>query len=168
MGTKAADRLVETICRAGIRRIYAVAGDSLNEVNDAVRRAGTVEWVHMRHEESGAFAASAEAQLNGIACCAGSSGPGHVHLVNGLYDAQRSNASVLAIASTCATDEFGTQYFQETEPLKLFGDCSGYCQMAATPAQLARMLPAALQYAVHRKEVAVVGLPGDVAAAEAA
>src|SRR5699024_6801459 len=102
MGTKAADRLVETICRAGIRRIYAVAGDSLNEVNDAVRRAGTVEWVHMRHEESGAFAASAEAQLNGIACCAGSSGPGHVHLVNGLYDAQRSNASVLAIASTCA------------------------------------------------------------------
>ena len=98
MGTKAADRLVETICRAGIRRIYAVAGDSLNEVNDAVRRAGTVEWVHMRHEESGAFAASAEAQLNGIACCAGSSGPGHVHLVNGLYDAQRSNASVLAIA----------------------------------------------------------------------
>ena len=168
MGTKAADRLVETICRAGIRRIYAVAGDSLNEVNDAVRRAGTVEWVHMRHEESGAFAASAEAQLNGIACCAGSSGPGHVHLVNGLYDAQRSNASVLAIASTCATDEFGTQYFQETEPLKLFGDCSGYCQMAATPAQLARMLPAALQYAAHRKEVAVVGLPGDVAAAEAA
>ncbi len=168
MGTKVADRLVETICRAGIRRIYAVAGDSLNEVNDAVRRAGTVEWVHMRHEESGAFAASAEAQLNGVACCAGSSGPGHVHLVNGLYDAQRSNAAVLAIASTCATDEFGTEYFQETDPIRLFADCSGYCQMAATPAQFARMLPAALQHAVHRQEVAVVGLPGDVAAAAAA
>lgn len=168
MGTKVADQLVETICRAGIRRIYAVAGDSLNEVNDAVRRAGTVEWVHMRHEESGAFAASAEAQLNGLACCAGSSGPGHVHLVNGLYDAQRSNAAVLAIASTCATDEFGTQYFQETDPIRLFSDCSGYNQMAATPAQFARMLPAALQYAVHRQEVAVVGLPGDVAAAASA
>lgn len=168
MGRKVADQLVETICRAGIRRIYAVAGDSLNEVNDAVRRAGTVEWVHMRHEESGAFAASAEAQLNGIACCAGSSGPGHVHLVNGLYDAQRSNAAVLAIASTCATDEFGTGYFQETDPIRLFADCSGYNQMAATPAQFARMLPAALQYAMHRKEVAVVGLPGDVAAASAA
>lgn len=168
MGIKVADQLVETICRAGIRRIYAVAGDSLNEVNDAVRRAGTVEWVHMRHEESGAFAASAEAQLNGIACCAGSSGPGHVHLVNGLYDAQSSNASVLAIASTCASDEFGTKFFQETDPIRLFDDCSGYNQLPVTPLQFARMLPAALQYALHRKEVAVIGLPGDLAAASAA
>ena len=91
MGKKVADQLVETICGAGIRHIYAVTGDSLNEVNDAVRRAGTVRWIHMRHEESGAFAAAAEAQLNGLACCAGSSGPGHVHLINGLYDAHRSN-----------------------------------------------------------------------------
>ena len=111
MGKKVADQLVETIYRAGIRHIYAVTGDSLNEVNDAVRRAGTVRWIHMRHEESGAFAAAAEAELNGIACCAGSSGPGHVHLINGLYDAHRSNCSVLAIASTCPSDQFGTGYF---------------------------------------------------------
>lgn len=87
MGKKVADQLVETIEKAGIKRIYAVTGDSLNEVNDAVRRRGTVEWVHVRHEEVGAYAAAAEAELNGIACCAGSSGPGHVHLINGLYDA---------------------------------------------------------------------------------
>lgn len=116
MGKKVADQLVETICRAGIRHIYAVTGDSLNEVNDAVRRAGTVRWVHVRHEESGAFAAAAESELNGIACCAGSSGPGHVHLINGLYDAHRSNCPVLAIASTCPSDQFGTGYFQETDP----------------------------------------------------
>ena len=164
MGKKVADQLVETIYRAGIRHIYAVTGDSLNEVNDAVRRAGTVRWIHMRHEESGAFAAAAEAELNGIACCAGSSGPGHVHLINGLYDAHRSNCSVLAIASTCPSDQFGTGYFQETNPIRLFDDCSGYNQMAVTSAQFARMLPAALQHAVHKREVAVIGLPGDVAA----
>ena len=164
MGKKVADQLVETICSAGIRHIYAVAGDSLNEVNDAVRRAGTVRWIHMRHEESGAFAAAAEAELNGLACCAGSSGPGHVHLINGLYDAHRSTCSVLAIASTCPSDQFGTGYFQETSPTRLFDDCSGYNQLAVTPAQFARMLPAALQHALHKREVAVIGLPGDVAA----
>lgn len=164
MGNKVADQFVETICRAGIRRIYAVTGDSLNEINDAVRRAGTVGWVHVRHEESGAFAAAAEAELNGIACCAGSSGPGHVHLINGLYDAHRSKAPVLALASTCPSDQFGTEYFQQTDPIRLFDDCSGYNQMACTPAQFARMLPAALQHIIHRREVAVVGLPGDVAA----
>lgn len=167
MGKKVADQLVETICLAGIKRIYAVTGDSLNEVNDAVRRAGTVGWVHMRHEESGAFAAAAEAELNGIACCAGSSGPGHVHLINGLYDANRSNCSVLAIASTCPSDEFGTGYFQETGTIRLFDDCSGYNQVAVTPQQFARMLPAALQHTIQKKEVAVVGLPGDLAAESA-
>lgn len=164
MSRKVADQLIETICRAGIKRIYAVTGDSLNEVNDAVRRAQNIEWVHVRHEETGAFAASAEAQLNGIACCAGSSGPGHVHLINGLYDAHRSGAPVLAIASTCASEEFGTEYFQQTDPLRLFSDCSGYNQLAITPMQFARMLPAALQHAIHLRQVAVVGLPGDVAA----
>lgn len=164
MGRKVSDQFVETVSKAGIRRIYAVTGDSLNEINDAVRRAGTVEWVHVRHEESGAFAAAAEAELNGIGCCAGSSGPGHVHLINGLYDAHRNNVPVLALASTCPSDEFGTKYFQETDPIRLFDDCSGYNQLAATPAQFARMLPAALQHAIHRHEVAVVGLPGDVAA----
>lgn len=165
MAKKVAEQLVETLKEAGIKRIYAVTGDSLNEVNDAVRKQKDVQWVHVRHEEVGAYAASAEAELNGIACCAGSSGPGHVHLINGLYDAQRSNVSLLAIASTCATTEFGTSYFQETNTTKLFEDCSGYNQIANTPAQFGRMLQAALQHCYHKKEVAVLGLPGDVAAA---
>ena len=167
MAKKVADQLVETLVDANVKRIYAVTGDSLNEVNDAVRRNGKLQWVHVRHEETGAYAATAEAELNGIACCAGSSGPGHVHLTNGLYEAQRSNAPVLAIASTCATHEFGTAYFQETSPLKLFADCSGYNQLASTPAQFSRMLQGALQHCTHRREVAVIGLPGDVAAANA-
>ncbi|WP_165043011.1 thiamine pyrophosphate-dependent enzyme [Dysgonomonas sp. ZJ709] len=167
MAKKVADQLVETIEKAGIKRIYAVTGDSLNEVNDSVRTHNTIKWVHVRHEEAGAYAAMAEAELNGIACCAGSSGPGHVHLINGLYDAHRSNASVLAIASTCATSEFGMSYFQETNTLKLFDDCSGYNQVATTPVQFSRMLQAALQHTVHKKEVAVIGLPGDIAAGPA-
>src|SRR5580693_4311591 len=108
MAKNVADQLVEMLVNAGIKRIYAVTGDSLNQVNDAVRREGSIQWIHVRHEEAGAYAAGTEAQLNGIACCAGSSGPGHVHLINGLYDAQRSGASVVAIASTCATREFGS------------------------------------------------------------
>src|SRR5881392_144595 len=112
MAKSVADQLVEILADAGVKRIYAVTGDSLNEVNDAVRRSGKIQWVHVRHEEAGAFAAGAEAQLNGLACCAGSSGPGHVHLINGLYDAHRAGAPVLAIASTCATKEFGSNYFQ--------------------------------------------------------
>lgn len=119
---------------AGIQRNYAVTGDSLNHVNAAVHRNGKIEWIHVRHEESAAFAAGAEAQLNGLACCAGSSGPGHVHLVNGLYDAHRSSASVLAIASAIPTKEFGTNFFQETNTVKLFDDCSCYNQMVTTPA----------------------------------
>ncbi|WP_126974025.1 thiamine pyrophosphate-dependent enzyme [Gynurincola endophyticus] len=162
MAKKIADQLVETIEKAGIKRIYSVTGDSLNEVNDAVRRNGNIDWIHVRHEETGAFAAAAEAELNGIACCAGSSGPGHVHLINGLYEAQRSNAAVLAIASTCATDEFGVGYFQETNTIKLFDDCSGYNQIATTAKQFPRMLQAALQHAYTHSEVAVLGLPGDL------
>lgn len=167
MSKKVADQLVETIYEAGIKRIYAVTGDSLNEVNDAVRRHKSIKWVHVRHEETGAFAASAEAQLNGIACCAGSSGPGHVHLINGVYDAHRSSAPVLVIASTCPSEEFGTSYFQETSTIKLFDDCSGYNQMPVTPVQFSRMLQGALQHTVHRKEVSVLGLPGDLAASKA-
>ena len=167
MGKIVADQLVETIAQAGIKRIYAVTGDSLNHVNDAVRRLGGVQWIHVRHEESGAYAAAAEAELNGIACCAGSSGPGHVHLINGLYDAHRSNAAVLAIASTCPSQEFGTSYFQETNTIRLFDDCSGYNQVAVTPSQFPRMLQQALQHALLRREVAVLGLPGDLAARQA-
>lgn len=167
MGKKIAEQLIETLVDANIKRIYAVTGDSLNHVNDAVRRNDKINWVHVRHEEVGAFAAAAEAELNGIACCAGSSGPGHIHLINGLYEAQKSGASVLAIASTCPSYEQGTSYFQETNTIKLFDDCSGYNQMATTPTQFPRMLQAALQHAIHKKEVAVLGLPGDLASAEA-
>lgn len=162
MSKNISDQLVEALVDAGIRRIYAVTGDSLNHVNAAVHRNGKIKWIHVRNEETGAFAAGAEAQLNGLACCAGSSGPGHVHLINGLYDAHRSSASVLVIASTLPTKEFGTSYFQETNTIKLFDDCSCYNQVAATPVQLPRMLQAALQHAVHNKGVAVIGLPGDI------
>ncbi len=167
MAKKVAEQLIDMLVAAGIKRIYAVTGDSLNEVNDAVRRNPHIQWIHVRNEEAGAFAASAEAQLTGLACCAGSSGPGHVHLINGLYDAHRSGASVLAIASTIATAEFGTDYFQETNTTKLFDDCSCYNQIATTPAQLPRMTQAALQHAVHRGGVAVLGLPGDITSMDA-
>ena len=162
MAKSVADQLVEMLVNAGIKRIYAVTGDSLNEVNDAVRRNGQIQWVHVRHEEAGAYAASAEAQLNGLACCAGSSGPGHVHLINGLYDAHKAGAPVIAIASTVMSTEFGSEYFQETNTIKLFDDCSCYNQIATTPAQLPRMLQAGIQHALHKKGVAVVGLPGDL------
>lgn len=162
MSKNISDQLVETLVEAGIQRVYAVTGDSLNHVNEAIHRNGKIKWIHVRNEETAAFAAGAEAQLKGLACCAGSSGPGHVHLINGLYDAHRSSASVLAIASTIPTKEFGTNYFQETNTIKLFDDCSCYNQMATTPAQFPRMLQAALQHAVHQKGVAVLGLPGDV------
>ena len=162
MSKNVSDQLVEILVEAGIQRIYAVTGDSLNHVNAAVHRNGKIKWIHVRHEETAAFAAGAEAQLNGLACCAGSSGPGHVHLINGLYDAHRSSASVLAIASTIPTKEFGTSYFQETNTIRLFDDCSCYNQVASTPEQLPRMMQAALQHAVHKHGVAVLGLPGDI------
>ena len=168
MAKSVSDQLVEMLVNAGIKRIHAVTGDSLNEVNDAVRREGSIQWIHVRHEEAGAYAAGAEAQLNGIACCAGSSGPGHVHLINGLYDAHRSGASVIAIASTVPSFEFGTDYFQETNTIKLFDDCSYYNQIATTPKQLPRMLQSAIQTALHRKGVAVIGLPGDLTKMDAA
>ena len=162
MSKNVSDQLVEILVAAGIQRIYAVTGDSLNHVNEAVHRNGKIKWIHVRNEETAAFAAGAEAQLNGLACCAGSSGPGHVHLINGLYDANRSSAPVLALASTIPTKEFGTDYFQETNIFKLFDDCSCYNQMAATPTQFPRMLQAALQHAVSKNGVAVLGLPGDI------
>lgn len=168
MAKKVADQLVDTLEKAGVRRIYAVTGDSLNEVNEAVRKNGRLRWIHVRHEETGAYAAAAEAQLTGeLACCAGSSGPGHVHLINGLYDAQRSGARVLAIASTIPSREFGTEYFQETNTIKLFDDCSYYNQVATTPEQFPRMLQGAMQAAISSCGVGVIGLPGDLAAENA-
>lgn len=148
-GKKVADQVAEMIANTGVKHIYAITGDSLNDLTDALVRDGRVKFVHMRHEESGAFAASAEAQLTGkLAACAGSSGPGHVHLINGLYDAQRSNAPVLAIASTCASAVFGTEYFQETNPTLLFSNCNVYNEMATTAAQVPHMLQAAMQEAI--------------------
>lgn len=164
MARKIAEHLVDTLAEAGVERIYAVTGDSLNEVNEAVRKNDKIQWIHVRHEETGAYAAGAEAQLTGrLGCCAGSSGPGHVHLINGLYDAHHTGAPVVAIASTITSWEFGTKFFQETHPLKLFSDCSYYNEQATTPKQFPRMLQAAIQTAITRKGVSVVGLTGDLA-----
>lgn len=158
-----ADQVVDMLADSGVKHLYAITGDSLNDLTDAIVKDGRVKFVHMRHEESGAFAASAEAQLTGkLAACAGSSGPGHVHLINGLYDAQRSNAPVLAIASTCASAMFGTEYFQETNPTLLFSNCNVYNEMATTPTQVPHMLQAAMQEAIGRGGVGIIGLPADV------
>lgn len=158
-----AQQVAAILADAGVKHLYAITGDSLNSLTDAIVNDGRVKFVHMRHEESGAFAASAEAQLTGrLAACAGSSGPGHVHLINGLYDAQRSNAPVLAIASTCASAMFGTEYFQETNPTLLFSNCNVYNEMAVTPTQVPHMLQAAMQEAIGRGGVGVIGLPADV------
>lgn len=167
MAKNVAEQLVEMLVEAGVKRVYAVTGDSLNYFNDAVRRNGKIKWIHVRNEEVGAFAAAAEAELDGLACCAGSCGPGHVHLINGLYDAHRSHVPVIAIASTIDTGQFGMDYFQETNTTRLFDDCSSYNQIATTAAQVPRMFQAAIQHAVHKKGVAVFGLPGDVAQLDA-
>ena len=162
MAKKIAEQLIDTLVKSGVERIYAVTGDSLNEVNEAVRKNDQIKWIHVRHEETGAYAAAAEAQLTGRpGCCAGSSGPGHVHLINGLYDAHRSGAPIIAIASTIPTGEFGTN------TIKLFNDCSYYNEVATTPTQFPRMLQSAIQTAVTRKGVSVIGLPGDLAKASA-
>ncbi|UKT64576.1 thiamine pyrophosphate-dependent enzyme [Pedobacter mucosus] len=167
MSKNVAEQLVEMLVEVGVKRVYAVTGDSLNYFNDAVRRNGKIKWIHVRNEEVGAFAAAAEAELDGIACCAGSCGPGHVHLINGLYDAHRSHVPVIAIASTIPTSEFGTDFFQETNTIKLFDDCSYYNQVATTAEQVPRMFQTAIQHAIHKKGVSVFGLPGDVAQLDA-
>ncbi len=163
---KVADLLVEMLYNAGVRHVYGVTGDSLNPVNDAIRRDGRIKWIHVRHEEAGAYAASMEAEMNGIGCCMGSSGPGHVHLVNGLYDANKAGNPVIAIASTIPTHKLGLDNHQETNVVKLFDDCSKYVMMANTPQQAAQGFQSAIQRALNRHGVAVVGLPGDVASAK--
>lgn len=163
---KVADQLVQMLVNAGVKRVYAITGDSLNPVNDAIRRDGRLKWIHVRHEEAGAYAASMDAELEGIGCCMGSSGPGHVHLVNGLYDANRAGNPVIAIASTIYTGKLGQDNFQETNPVKLFEDCSKYVYMASTPEQFPHVMQRAIQIAIQERGVSVVGLPGDVAAAE--
>ena len=167
MSKTVSDQLIEMLTEAGVKRVYGITGDSLNPVNDAIRRSGNLQWVHVRHEESAAYAASMDAELHGIGCCMGSSGPGHVHLINGLYDANRSGNPVIAIASTVHTEKFGTDYFQETKPQFLFSGASKYNEIASTPMQAVTMLQRAIQVATNEKGVAVLGLPGDLAAAPA-
>jgi pyruvate dehydrogenase (quinone) len=165
MARTVAENLVDTLARAGVRQIYGVVGDSLNPVTDALRRNGTIKWIDVRHEESGAYAAGAEAQLTGqLAVCAGSCGPGNLHLINGLFDAHRSMAPVLAIAAHIPSSEIGTGYFQETHPDQLFRECSHYCELISNPRQAPRVLQSAMQHAVSKRGVSVIVLPGDVAA----
>jgi pyruvate dehydrogenase (quinone) len=168
MARTVADNLVDTLVRAGVQRIYGVVGDSLNPVTDALRRSGKIQWVDVRHEETAAFAAGAEAQLTGrLAVCAGSCGPGNLHLINGLFDAHRSLAPVLAIAAHIPSSEIGTGYFQETHPDQLFRECSHYCELVSHSRQAPRVLQSALQHAVSQRGVSVIVLPGDIAALEA-
>ncbi|WP_214413018.1 pyruvate dehydrogenase [Sphaerisporangium fuscum] len=166
--TSVAEQFVQVLRQAGVRRVYGVVGDSLNPIVDAIRRAEDVDWVHVRNEEAGAFAAAAEAQLTGrLAVCAGSCGPGNTHLLQGLYDAHRTGAPVLALASHIPSPEIGTGFFQETHPERVFVDCSGYCEMISRPAQMPRVLRTAIQHAEGEGGVAVIVLPGDVAGEEA-
>src|SRR5262245_10352311 len=137
MAHSAANLIVEVLEAAGVRRIYGVVGDSLNGLTEALRHRGKIEWVHTRHEEAAAFAAGAEAQLTGqLAVCAGSCGPGNLHLINGLFDCHRSRAPVLAIAAQIPSPEIGRGYFQETHPDQLFRECSHYCELVSHPEQL--------------------------------
>ena len=159
-----ADFMAETLARAGVKRIYGVVGDSLNGFTDALRRQESIEWLHMRHEEGAAFAAGAEAHITGeLAVCAGSCGPGNLHLINGLFDCQRSGVPVLAIAAHIPSTEIGIDYFQATHPESLFKDCSHYVELVSSPALMAQVLNRAIRVAVAKRGVAVVVIPGDVA-----
>ncbi|GAB3496628.1 pyruvate dehydrogenase [Amycolatopsis cihanbeyliensis] len=159
-----AEHLVTTLRDAGVQRIYGLVGDSLNPVVDAVRRIEGIEWVHVHNEEAAAFAAGAEATLTGrLAVCAASCGPGNTHLVQGLYDAQRNGAPVLAIATHIPAHQIGTGFFQETHPERLFVECSHYCELVTGPGHAGRVLHIAMQHAIGRSGVAVLVLPGDIA-----
>lgn len=163
-----AQLFVETLALAGVKRIYGVAGDSLNGITDVIRERGDIQWASMRHEETAAFAAGAEAHLTGnLAVCAGSCGPGNLHLINGLYDAHRNRAPVLAIAAHIPSREIGSGYFQETHPDPLFRECSHYCESVLHREQMPRILEIAIQTAISRRGVSVVILSGDIALQEA-
>jgi pyruvate dehydrogenase (quinone) len=164
MAKTVADQFSETLAAADVKRIYGVVGDSLNGLTEALRRQGKIEWLHVRHEEVAAFAAGAEAHLTGeLAVCAGSCGPGNLHLINGLFDGHRSRVPVLAIAAQIPSPEIGSGYFQETHPETLFKQCSHYCELISEPQQMPRTLEIAIREAVGRRGVSVVVLPGDVA-----
>src|ERR1700743_460344 len=169
MASTVADVMVGALKASGVRRVYGIPGDSLNGFTDALRRDGEITWQHVRHEEAAGFAAAAEAALTGeLAVCAGSCGPGNLHLINGLYDAQRSGVPVLSIAAQIPAEEIGGGYFQETHPQELFRECSVFCEMASVPEQLPRLLQVAMRAAVQRKGVSVLIVPGEIFLAEAA
>ncbi|MGV0853726.1 ubiquinone-dependent pyruvate dehydrogenase [Mycolicibacterium phlei] len=158
-----ADHLVSVLSRSGVRRVYGLPGDSLNGFTDAIRRSGELSWEHVRHEETAAFAAAADAALTGqLAVCAGSCGPGNLHLINGLFDAQRSRVPVLAIAAHIPRTEIGSDYFQETHPQELFRECSVYCELISTPEMAPRIVAMAMRAAIEDNGVAVVVIPGEV------
>lgn len=159
-----AELLIDVLAEAGVERVYGVPGDSLNGITDSIRVRPDLTWVGVRHEEAAAFAAGAEAHLTGrLAVCAGSCGPGNMHLINGLYDCQRSRVPVLAIAAQIPSREIGSGYFQETDPKHLFAQCSHYCELISEPEQMPRVLEIAMQTAISKRGVAVVALPGDIA-----
>src|SRR6202167_5419119 len=167
MASSVADAMVATLKASDVRRIYGIPGDSLNGFTDALRRDGGIAWQHVRHEEAAAFAAAGEAALTGeLAVCAGSCGPGNLHLINGLFDANRSRVPVLAIAAHIPAEEIGSGYFQETHPDRLFGECSVYCELVSVPEQLPRVLEMAMRAALACRGVAVV-VPGEVFLADA-
>jgi pyruvate dehydrogenase (quinone) len=164
MAKTVADQFAETLAAAGVKRIYGVVGDSLNGLTDSLRRQAKIDWLHVRHEEVAAFAAGAEAHLTGeLAVCAGSCGPGNLHLINGLFDCHRSRVPVLAIAAQIPSPEIGAGYFQETHPQMLFKECSHYCELVSDPQQMPRTLEIAIREAVGKRGVSVVVVPGDVA-----
>ena len=163
-----AENLVSVLAANGVRRVWGVPGDSLNGITEAIRREKDVEWMLVRHEEAAAFAAGAEAEITGdLAVCAGSCGPGNLHLINGLYDANRSRVPVLAIAAQIPSSEIGSTYFQETHPTEIFRECSVYCELVSSPEQMPRVLEIAMREAIEKRGVAVIVIPGDVALASA-
>src|ERR1700690_797591 len=156
-----AERLVEMLAQAGVKRIYGVVGDSLNSIVDAVRRSKNIEWVNVRHEEVGAFAAGAQAQLTGdLAVCAGSCGPGNLHLINGLFDCHRNRVPVVAIAAHIPSTEIGSSYFQETHPQSLFKECSHYVELISDPVQVPRIVETAIREAGEKRGVGVFVFSG--------
>src|SRR5215510_832075 len=164
MARTIADLMAETLDVAGVKRIYGVVGDSLNGFTDSLRKQKKIQWVHVRHEEAAAFAAGAEAHLTGaLAVCAGSCGPGNLHLINGLFDCHRSRVPVLAIAAHIPSAEIGGSYFQETHPENLFAECSYYAQMVSKGGQVPRDIEKATRVAIGRRGVAVLVIPGDIA-----
>ena len=169
MAKKVADVIIESLIAAGVKRVYGISGDSLNGITDSIREhERDISWVHVRHEESAAFAAGSEAHLTGnLAVCAGSCGPGNTHLVNGLYDCYRNRVPVLAIAAHIPIMEIGSAYFQETHPELLFSECSKYCELVSHPEQIPRVLEIAIRTAISFRGVSIIVLPGDLALRDA-